>query len=112
MLGLRFTIDQETALCLILALLNDENSLLRQHALSFAQAYAQALESGTFDEDQVRCFSTNAKITSQAKRSADNFAPIEKQTSLSLLKALLRARLELIEDRNQLSTTLIKVKKP
>ena len=103
-------LSQEIASGLILMLLNDESSVIRHHAISFTQAYDTALQNPKSDSNSIICFSANKKIVSQAKRSADDFTPPQKQVTLSLLKTLLKVRMELAQDRNQLATTMSKVK--
>ena len=63
-MNLRFNIDSETAIGVILILLNDESSILRHHALTFAQAYEQAVQSASFEASMVRCFVNDHKIMS------------------------------------------------
>jgi len=58
-MNLRFNIDQETAVGVILILLNDNNSILRKHAMTFAQVYEQAVQSATFDASLIRCFAND-----------------------------------------------------
>ena len=95
-LSMKLCLNQEIATGLILMLLNDENSVIRQHAIRFAQAYDQALQSDQSDEHLITCFSANKKIVSQAKRSADNFVPMKKPVTLALLKTLHKVRMELV----------------
>ena len=95
---------------LILILLNDTNSVIRHHAIELATVYEAALASPNCDNNIVTCFDSNKKIISQAKRSADKFAPLKKPITAHLLKTISKVKLELIEDRNQLGTTLNKVK--
>ena len=52
-LGMKLCVKQEIAVGLILSLLNDENSVIRQHAISLAEAYGQALASQGFEENAV-----------------------------------------------------------
>jgi len=95
-LGLKLCLNQEIATGLILILLNDENSVLRQHAIKFAQTYEKAIQAAGSDEHLITCFSANQKIVSQAKRSADNFGDLKKTVSLALLKTLGKVHMELI----------------
>ena len=56
-LSMKLCVKQEIVVGLILSLLNDENSVIRQHAISLAEAYGQALASQGFEENVVQCFS-------------------------------------------------------
>lgn len=100
----------EVAVGLILILLDDTSSLIRHHGMNLAAAYDAALTASDFDALTVTCFDQNKKIVSLAKRSADSFAPLKKSVTAHLLKTLSKTKLELVEDRNQLTTTLNKVK--
>lgn len=107
---LKMALNMEVAVGLILILLDDTSSVIRQHGMNFAAAYDVALASTDFDGLTVTCFDKNKKIVSLAKRSADEFVPLAKSVTAHLLKTLGKSKLELVEDRNQLATTLNKVK--
>lgn len=56
---MKLCLNQEIATGLILILLNDENSVIRQHAIKFAQIYEKAIQGAGSDEHLITCFSAN-----------------------------------------------------
>ena len=97
-LNLKLMVSQEIAAGLLLVLLNDENSLIRQHAIGFAQAYEQALQTATVADIAISFSPRKGSPAkgSPAKRTPEKFTALKKAESLGLLKTLLKVRLELI----------------
>ena len=110
-LGLKICLQQELAAGLIFMMLNDDSSVIRQHAIGFAKTFEQVLQSSDYDENVIKCFeTTNQKPSPTKKSTPEKFAPLEISVTSSILKTLLKVRIELIQDKNQLSTTICKIK--
>ena len=109
MTQLGLAVNHEIAIGLVLILMNDDTTLIRQHGFNLAKCYQEVV--GHVQEDEyVTLFKNNPKPTSKAKRSVGNHTPMKKETSSQLLKVLLKNQTEIVQDRSQLSIALSKVK--
>lgn len=61
---MKLCLNQEIAAGLLFILLNDESSVIRQHAMGFAKAFESVLLTHDYENKVTKCFEDNSKITS------------------------------------------------